>query len=163
MKNIVFKSKIKLIAALFSLMICSACADFLELKPLDKVSPEQLLASEKGLNMLLADLYNALPMEDFNYRPGNAFNRRGWQSGIGEMNMNPMFTEEAIRSDGNGPSIGGNFWWGTAYNRNRVVTLFLKSVEDVRSRGVITEAQAKRLTSEAHFVRAYIYFGLVKR
>ena len=165
MKNIIFKSKIKVFAALASfMMIGTACNEFLELEPLDKTSPTKLLATEKGLNTLIADLYNALPMEDFNYRPGNGFNSRGWGSGVGEMTTGSMFTDEAIRTDGgSGLGLGGSFWWGTAYSRNRVVSLFIRSVEQVRANGVISDAQAARLTSEAHFVRAYIYFGLVKR
>ena len=147
------------------LMLGVSCNDFLELEPLDKVGPERLLESEKGIKTLLADLYSMIPMEDFAWRPGTGFNRRGWGSGIGEMNMTPMFTDEAIRTDGGsglGPgSYGGYF--GDQYNRNRDITLFLNSIEEVKNRGVISEATYNHLFSEAHFVRAYLYFGLAKR
>ncbi len=54
---------------IYTLLTCcllvslSGCNDFLELKTLEKVSGEQLLGSEGGLNTLLASMYNAMPVE----------------------------------------------------------------------------------------------------
>ena len=77
------KKNILSIFSLCALMGLSGCNAFLELEPLDKVSPEQLLETEGGVKALLANIYTMIPMEDFNYRPNNGFNQRGYD-GVNE-------------------------------------------------------------------------------
>ncbi|MDR0537781.1 MAG: RagB/SusD family nutrient uptake outer membrane protein [Tannerellaceae bacterium] len=151
-------------ALALSLAFSSACNDYLELESLTKVGAEQLLTSEKGLMTLLANLYNAMPMEDFNFRPNIGFNRRGWGGGVDEIVMTSMYTDESIKSDG-GMSLGpGSYqYFENGYARNRDVSIFLQNIATAKDEGVINEATYNRLAAEAHFVRAYIYFGLVKR
>ncbi len=163
MKNRYLKSKLAIVSA-FLLILTSGCNEFLEVEPLDKVNADQLLTSENGLKTLLANLYNAVPMEDFNYRPNEGFYNRG--IGDGRIVMTSMFSDEAIRSDGQeaiGPPGERFNYFDYAYQRNRDVSLFLESIEKAKNNQVIDEATYNRLESEAHFVRAYIYFGLVKR
>jgi hypothetical protein len=158
-------------------LLNSSCNDFLEVESLTKMSSDRLLSDEKGLQTLLANLYNSIPMEDFNYRPDYGFNRRGWQGGGGEMVMTSMYTGESILSDGNGIGPGNyEFFDGnttgitgeqiyqiSAYGRNRDVSIFLKSVEQAKDEGIINEDRYNRLSSDAHFVRACLYFALAKR
>jgi hypothetical protein len=167
-----------IIAALL-MAITPACNDYLQLESLEKISADQLLSSEEGLKTLLADLYNSVPMEDFNFRPPSGFNRRGWGNGVNEIVMTSMFTDESIKSDGgeaiyhtnyfhyfsqgDDQSDGDNDSRGTAYKRNRDVNLFLENIEAAKNDGIISQETYNRLEGEAHFVRAYIYYGLVKR
>lgn len=58
------KKNILSIFSLCALMGLSGCNAFLELEPLDKVSPEQLLETEGGVKALLANIYTMIPMED---------------------------------------------------------------------------------------------------
>ncbi|MDR2860017.1 MAG: RagB/SusD family nutrient uptake outer membrane protein, partial [Mediterranea sp.] len=169
MEKKILKSKIAVILALF-LTLGSSCNDYLQLESLEKVSADQLLTSEDGLKTLLADLYNSIPMEDFNFRPAVGFNRRGWGGGVGEIVMTSMFTDESVKSDGGEPMGGSTSFQyfyqdddNTAYKRNRDVSLFLENIEVAKNAGTIDEATFNRLSSEAHFIRAYIYFGLAKR
>jgi hypothetical protein len=158
------KTKIAALISAFLLMLSSGCNEYLELQSLEQISADQLLNSEEGLRTLLADLYNSVPMEDFNFRPDVGFNRRGWGGGVGEIVMTSMYTDESIKSDGgNAVGPGGYQYLENAYTRNRDVSLFLENIEVAKNDGVINEATFNRLSSEAHFVRAYIYFGLVKR
>ncbi len=146
------------ICALFGFSSCNA---FLELDPLDKVSADQLTQTEGGLKSLLANIYTVLPMEDFAYRPNAGFNQRGYD-GVNATSNISFFTDEATRCDGAqgiGPE-GFNYW---PYSDIRQVNIFINNVETARSKGTVSEAEANRLISEAHFVRAYIYYGLVKR
>jgi hypothetical protein len=165
------------------LALNSGCDNFLEVDSLTKMSSERLLSNEKGMKTLLANLYNGIPMEDFNYRPGAGFNRRGWQGGGGEMVMTSMYTDESIMSSGNGmgpgnyrffdgnttgdgnPSeiTGNNIYQISAYGRNREISIFMKSIEQAKDEGIISEAKYNRLSSEGHFARAYLYFALAKR
>lgn len=133
----------------------------MELEPLDKVSPDQLLETEGGVKALLANIYTMIPMEDFNYRPNAGFNQRGYD-GVNETTNLAFLTDEATRSDG-GVGIGYegfNYW---PYGDIRQVNIFMQNVEKAKEAGTISVADADRMTGEAHFARAYMYYGLVKR
>lgn len=141
------------------------CSDILNQEPLDKIPSEQLLESPGGVNTLLARLYNQLPIEDFNYKPNNptgnngGFNVRGWQGVGGSIIMTSFYTDEAHRSDGSGIGPVSDSYW--PYDDIREVNLFFESLDRVRES--MTEDEYLQLRSEAHFIRAYIYFGLAKR
>ena len=155
------KKNIFSIVSLCALMGLSGCNAFLELEPLDKVSPEQLLETEGGVKALLANIYTMIPMEDFNYRPNAGFNQRGYD-GVNETTNLAFLTDEATRSDG-GVGIGYegfNYW---PYGDIRQVNIFMQNVEKAKEAGTISVADADRMTGEAHFARAYMYYGLVKR
>lgn len=155
------KKNILSIFSLCALMGLSGCNAFLELEPLDKVSPDQLLETEGGVKALLANIYTMVPMEDFNYRPNAGFNQRGYD-GVNETTNLAFLTDEATRSDG-GVGIGYegfNYW---PYGDIRQVNIFMQNVEKAKEAGTISVADADRMTGEAHFARAYMYYGLVKR
>ena len=155
------KKNILSIFSLCALMGLSGCNAFLELEPLDKVSPDQLLETEGGVKALLANIYTMIPMEDFNYRPNACFNQRGYD-GVNETTNLAFLTDEATRSDG-GVGIGYegfNYW---PYGDIRQVNIFMQNVEKAKEAGTISVADADRMTGEAHFARAYMYYGLVKR
>lgn len=144
-----------------ALMGLSGCNAFLELEPLDKVSPDQLLETEGGVRALLANIYTMIPMEDFNYRPNAGFNQRGYD-GVNETTNLAFLTDEATRSDG-GVGIGYegfNYW---PYGDIRQVNVFMQNVEKAKAAGTLSAAEGDRMISEAHFARAYMYYGLVKR
>jgi len=155
------KKNILSIFSLCALMGLSGCNAFLELEPLDKVSLDQLLETEGGVKALLANIYTMIPMEDFNYRPNAGFNQRGYD-GVNETTNLAFLTDEATRSDG-GVDIGYegfNYW---PYGDIRQVNIFMQNVEKAKEAGTISVADADRMTGEAHFARAYMYYGLVKR
>lgn len=155
------KRNILSIFSLCALMALSGCNAFLELEPLDKVSPDQLLGTEGGVKALLANIYTMIPMEDFNYRPNTGFNQRGYD-GVNETTNLAFLTDEATRSDG-GAGIGYegfNYW---PYSDIRQVNVFMQNVEKAKVAGTISATEADRMISEAHFARAYMYYGLVKR
>lgn len=141
----------------------SSCNKMLDLKPLDKVSDATLLATPNGIKTLVARLYAQMPMEDFNYRPTQnpAFNRRGWD-GVGQnITMLDFFTDDAHRASGNGIGATNDGYW--PYAQIREINLFFDNIAGAKAKGILTEAQYNILKSETHFIRAYTYFGLVKR
>jgi hypothetical protein len=154
----------------FSIAVSSifapSCSDFLDLKPLDKVSAEVLLSDVNGIKLLLANLYNQMPVEDFSYFPDISFNYHGAggnASKIDRGHSTSFYTDESVNTLGQnnyaisavGPVNEG--YWG--YNSIRQVNQFIVDVKSV-DMDDITRAQ---LMSEAHFIRAYYYFGLAKR
>ncbi len=155
--------KNKIIACLFSITLLlgiSSCTDMLELEPLDKTSAEDLLASTNGLKTLMATLYNSIPMEDFSFYPADGgFNKYGWGGGLQSSFRLPMYTDEATASAGSGVGPVVFSYW--PYGEIRQANKFFESLEKVKAD--LNETTYKQLKSEAHFVRAYIYFGLAKR
>src|SRR5699024_2130094 len=107
----------------------------------------------------LARLYNRMPIEDFNYVPNSGFNQRGWNGVGGSILMTSFYTDESHRSDGTGIGPISDGYW--PYDDIREVNLFFQSLDKVRES--LTENEYLRLRSEAHFIRAYMYFGLAKR
>lgn len=155
------KRNIILILCSFCLFFATTkCSDTLELQPLDKTSAEDLLASPNGLKTLMATLYNSIPMEDFSFYPADGgFNQHGWGGGLQSTFRLPMYTDEAIASAGSGVGpININYW---PYSEIRQTNLFFESLEVVKED--LNAETYNQLVSEAHFVRAYIYFGLAKR
>ena len=171
------KRNIKKFRVLFMsiLLLAYGCNKFLEVESLTKVSSDVLLSSDKGINMLLANLYNALPIEDFNYRPADGFNLRGWgTTGLGVTFRLCMQADEAMASSGIGVGLGTYSYFAASgsgssagnqggYIANRNISIFLKSIAQAKNTNVITGDQYNRLWSEAHFCRAYVYYALAKR
>lgn len=138
----------------------SGCSDMLELEPLDKTSAEDLLESSNGLKTMMATLYNAIPMEDFSFYPADGgFNRNGWGGGMQSTYKLSMYTDESTASAGTG--IGPVTFGYWPYSSIRQTNMFFKSLESKKND--LSENTYNKLKSEAHFVRAYIYFGLAKR
>lgn len=140
------------------------CDSFLgELKPLDKVSGEDLTTSEGGIKALLANVYTRIPMEDFAYRPLNGFNKRNYDGVRGTCNL-AFFTDEAYRSEGDDSAGPETFsYWNDAYKDIRQVNLFIASVKQSLESKNISAADAAIYSGEGYFARAYIYFALAKR
>jgi hypothetical protein len=149
-----------------SSLFAPACSDFLDLKPLDKVSAEVLLSDVNGINLLLANLYNQMPVEDFSYFPDISFNYHGAggnASKIDRGHSTSFYTDESVNTLGQnnyaisavGPVNEG--YWG--YTSIRQVNQFIVDVKSVS----IDDLTRLQLLSEAHFIRAYYYFGLAKR
>lgn len=152
-----------IIGSLCAMIGLSACNDFLGLEPLDKVKGSQLTSTPGGLKALLANIYLTMPMEDFSFRPrtDQGFNLHNYDGVNGTLNIS-MYTDEATRSDGDqGIGPEGLVYW--PYNDIRQVNLFMNDIETAKNANIISADEAARLTSEAHFIRAYIYFGLAKR
>ena len=152
----------------------SGCDAFLEVESLTRMPADRLLSTEAGLNTLLANMYNGIPVEDFAFRPTAGFNRRGWQGGLGELATLSMYTDESVKSDGGaamGPgsnnmwsqSFGSNNGNFNAWNRSREISIFQKSIQQALDGGIIDQDTYNRLKSESHFARAYVYFALAKR
>ncbi len=149
-----------------------SCSDFLDVKPVDRITEENVEASIDGMTAYLADLYYNTPIEDFNYSPDDGFNFNG-----NDANNNACY-DQVLNDDGIGSQrqeiIQNHYfkWWedrpSTDRNRgfdrgawkvNRDVNIFMSMINDAK----ITDKEKTALRGEAYFIRAYIYFALVKR
>ncbi len=169
--------KRKIIYFLSAIALLSSCGkEFLNVEPLNKVPSSVLLSDAAGLSSLLANLYAKMPMEDFNYNPGKFFNYHRDLGGNGFVDFGwstSFYTDESVYSSGMGVGPVNDAYWeqgvvtmsgnnnisNGAYGSIRQVNQFLLDLETVN----IDEATRKRCISEAHFIRAYMYFALARR
>lgn len=140
------------ITLLFSVgVVILSCSDFLDREPLNVVSDEKVWEDPDAIDAYMVTLYDEMELEDFDYQT------------ITEAGFLSTITDIAVRSyewgEQNDPTIPTNQtgWWG--YSSVRKVNEFLEKIEDAE----LDEDQKEQFIAEAHFIRAYYYFSMVKR
>ena len=118
---------------------CDKLFDNLE-GDLSKMSAEDMYSSVAGLDRLMAALYASLPMGSFS---------NNWEN-----------TEDATGNHSNSYGGGINGFWN--YTTMRDVNLFFKILDKALEDGVVTDEEYNYYKGEAHFIRAYYYFGSVR-
>ena len=134
----------------------TACKDYLEVEPLTKIPAKVFLTDESGIKSLLANLYIRMPIECFTFNPGSSFNYH--QSDRSDFGFSTsFFTDESVYSAGRWGSVASDGYW--PYASIRQTNEFIENLLIVD----LTDDVRNRLISEAHFIRAYLYFGLARR
>lgn len=138
MKNI-FKYTFAIILGL-SLCSCDKLFDSLE-GDLTMMSEEDMTSNQAGMEKLLSDVYNAIPMDAFNTKDES--------------------TTLATYSKGNDYSIDVTGFWD--YTKMRSINYFIQQVDIALEKKAINEATRDAMLGEALFARAYCYFAMVRR
>ena len=126
--------------AALTLASCDKIFDNLE-GDLTKMDAEALSGSVAGLDRLMASLYASIPM--------NAFAELDKQTAI------------ANDSNTSGSYSGGvNGSWDYTYVRD--INMFFKVLEQAKENAVVSGDEYNSYLGEAHFIRAYYYFGAVR-
>lgn len=137
-------------------MLFSACDDMLDVTPKNVINDEQIFGSESGIRAYFATLYSNLPMEDFRFGK-NGFDKDGNQTYLANVSGEAM-----ANATNDVSSFGDGTWWGAwDYGRVRRVNYFLQTLPKYQSK--YSEDQINAWLGEAYFIRAYYYFGMVKR
>ncbi len=149
------KYSILLIIAFIGLF---GCKDYLDLEPTNKISADDLFATEEGMQAFLANLYFQTPIEDFNWQAWyyQSFNFRSNNAGLFPI----TFTDEAINSEYDATN-GGDwqfFWWDPGYRLNKDINMFFDVIPTLS----LDDDAKDKLYGEACFLRAYTYFELAK-
>jgi hypothetical protein len=131
-----------------------SCAKDLNVAPQNIIQDATVFSSTSAIDAYFAALYNDLPIEDFLFT-GGSFNNGNGPAGTSNITDESM---TCLQDDGLG--IGGGTslgWWG--YSSVRNVNQFIESV----TKANFPAAQINEWLGEARFIRAYYYFGMVKR
>lgn len=136
--------------------LISSCQK-LDMPPTNIFTPEIIFGSEAGVKSFLATIYRGLPIEDFKYRPDQGFK-------LGANDWENFYNSASVTGEEVGPfggmDIGGGFgYW--PYGDIRNVNTLIEQLPAYSSK--LGDAKVKALLGEAHFLRAYFYFGLAKR
>jgi hypothetical protein len=136
---------------LVAVIAFQACEDdVLDRAPLDKISEDNVWKDEVLMRAYITNLYSRLPHF--------AFDHGRWYN----------WTDEATTSTGNASSItqgsiskgsedAGIAYWDYGYVRD--INVFIEKV----AAAPIPEASRKQMEGEARFIRAYVYFEMMKR
>ena len=144
-----------------------SCND-LDLQPKGQFSEADFFGSEAGVQTFFAGMYGWLPIEDFlysnsdsrGYRNNNNTDGSGGDAwGTWESQKNTLSMAGAELVGGNQVNNNGPGYW--RYNRVRDINAFINSFEQYKS--LFVESTYNELLGEAHFIRAFIYSGMVKR
>ncbi|WP_419700751.1 RagB/SusD family nutrient uptake outer membrane protein [Mucilaginibacter sp. NFX135] len=129
----------------------------LNIPPTNIFTPDVIYSSEAGVKSFLATIYQNLPIEDFKYRPDQGFKTGGndWENFYNSAGV----TGEEVGPWGGVDIAGGFGYWpyGDIRNVNILIAELPKHV------ATLTQPTVNALLGEAHFLRAYYYFGLAKR
>lgn len=144
----------------------TSCHD-MDLEPKGILDEGTLLTSDYGVKKYLAAIYNDLPIEDFNYKQtgdgkGYSTNKQGsgahdgqfWEAQKGSPSTAACETTGRDGTNGDG-------WGYWPYGRIRDVNNFLAAIPQYADK--YTEEQLNEYLGEGHFLRAFYYFGIVKR
>jgi hypothetical protein len=135
----------------------------LNIPPTNIFTSDVIFNSQAGITSFLATIYQDLPIEDFKYGPsGNDGGPAGFLHGGND--WTEFYNEAGVIGEEVGPYSGFNigtgfgFWpYGDIRNVNIMIAELPKHAAG------LTQAGVNALLGEAHFLRAYYYFGLAKR
>jgi starch-binding outer membrane protein, SusD/RagB family len=139
-----------------------SCQD-LNLEPKGILGEPELYGNEFGVKKYFAAIYNGLPIEDFLYygalsgnSSGNAYRPDNyWEQGKNSQgNMSGEFFNSWVDVDND----GFGYW---PYDRIRDINTFIQNFPTYKDN--YTDVDYNDLLGEAHFLRAFYYFGLAKR
>ena len=146
-----------LVSALVMALSFYSC-DYLDVPPINIIQDDAIFNSESGITSYITTLYYDLPIEDFRYTQ-QGFN----VSGKGQGRLPNVSGEAMCSSSDDISTIGDGTWWGCwDYGKIRRVNYFLKNFPAYKSNFQNT-VLADAWMGEAHFIRAYCYFAMVKR
>jgi hypothetical protein len=124
----------KIFTYAFAIIICMA------LGSCKKDRFEESASSLSGMQKLLSELYQAIPMEEFN--------------------VNDQYTTLATYSDGCDYAIKLSGFWD--YDKICKINRFIELVDVALEKGSIDKETRDSMLGEALFVRAYCYFAMVR-
>lgn len=154
MKNI---SKYLALSLVLTLSMTSCKKDYLEREPTTIVTDEQLWKDPKLIVGLLANYYNRLPTEmGLNDQAGSQWrNMADYDDAMWSGSSNDEFRNNIV-------SYSASRWRLYDYGFVRDLNLAIENVDKFGS-ATLNEAQRTQLKAEFRFIRAYLYFEMVKR
>lgn len=138
----------------FFLSFLGSCVD-LDIPP-KNILNNDLIYNAEGIKAYFAAMYSRLPMEDFKYSPGESDN--GFFRPL-NVNTYGQRTGEFFNRGNVGNRRHGTGYWGEGFKIIRQANMLIEGLPAYS--GTLTGTE--NWIAEAKFIRAYVYFTLVKR
>ena len=134
-----------------------SCTD-MNIPPLNVVGDDDIFGNEAGVMSQVARMYSIMPLEDFRYLPTSSglFN----SNAVIYEQLSAMTGEAISRSVKSAITENASYWDGP-YQAIREVNTFIETLPKYSAN--YSETNMNTWLGEAYFVRAYIYYSLVKR
>lgn len=147
------------LAILFAIAFQSCTKDFLELEPKTNQSEANYYKTETDALMAVVAIYDALSVQNWQFVPimSDIFSDDGFAGGSGAGDMAQWQEhEQGIMTQENQAAAD---LWQRCYTGIYRANLYLEKQEQVEWQ---TDGMKERLEAEAHFLRAYFYWDLVR-
>lgn len=144
-----------IIAITFAGLILGSCKK-LDISPVNVIQDKDVFNNANAITAYLANVYKALPIEDFYYRQESSGFRRDW---VHFYHPGALCGELVGPYGGTGDGAGGFGYW--PYDNIRTVNIFIQNLQANAKN--FKPDQVNQWMGEAYFCRAYFYFALVKR
>lgn len=133
----------------FSLLMSSCINDFLDRKPLDMISEDDVWGNANAIQAYMARMYDDVFVEYHDWRLNSGYFSH--------------YTDEAMRSYSWGapysPTFGDNYIEQWEYTKIRRINEFIDNIPDA----TIEESLKGQYLAEAYYLRAFNYFVMAKR
>jgi hypothetical protein len=145
-----------------ALLSTSCDKGILDISPQDRIAEDAVWQDESLIKAYHNELYNAIP-HGFYIHMYSKYTDEAYNSApcCGA----DIFARNTYSPDNIGAVAGGDFWggymyyWDRGYQYIRKINTFLEKMDE----GAIEFADEPRLVAEAKFLRAFVYFELIKR
>ena len=164
------KKIINIISIFAVVAVVAGCADFLDVKPTNKVSAEEVVSSPAGIQAFLANLYYRMPIESFDFTAESRPNpEQGYRDGFHHNDGAPNNSARYVwllTDDCCGPEVhdipNDNYymWWDTAFELLHDLNEFYALIPTLDS---IDQDTKDELEGQSWFIRGQIYFALARR
>lgn len=131
-----------------------SCVD-LDIPPMNIVTDDDIMTSANGIEAYMARLYSMLPIEDFRY------NKDGLTTNAFYAQPSCLTGEAVGRDTFSANDLESFGYWDHAYTLIREANYLIETLPQYAS--YHSELDIQHWIAEAHFVRAFAYFALVKR
>lgn len=138
-----------------------SCTD-MDVDPKHIQTDDVIFSSENGVNAFLYNLYKSLPIEEFNYNTDKGYDNQGIYE-FGKSHWDAKWTGRNCFEYSEGSINYNSDYW--PYERIRNANIFIEKVSKLKDdpTSAFSTETLDQWLGEAYFVRAYIYFSLVKR
>jgi hypothetical protein len=159
MKKTLFKSTIRLIAALITVLAPTSCEDFLDKKPQGNLITENFPVTAADAEQAVNAVYNTMRITEFNF---GLFPIMDIMSDDAHKGSNPGDQGSVIGPYDNFTHIadagGTRNWWNTLYLGVKRANVVIETVPTI----AMDAGLQARYIGEAKFLRALFYFDLVR-
>lgn len=145
----------KIMVMIFPVCWFTSCVD-LDITPKNILTAQDIY-TEGGIKAYMAGMYRSLPMEDFHYA-ANSSSNSGYFSTLNIWQLGTLTGEMCNEDSGFGQYHRGGYW-GDGFKLIRQANTLIYDLPNYPE--LATSASA--WIAEAKFIRAYVYFQLVKR
>lgn len=149
--------KLKYIAVFLLCGASFSCVK-LDIPPVNVLQDQDVFTNDAGVMAYMAALYSRMPIEDFKYSTVEGTQGFNTWNIINSLSINTG--ENANRNNG-GFTDPARGYWGEAYGVIRQANNLIQNLPKYSA--VLSPDKVKLWVGEAHFIRAYTYFALVKR